>query len=64
VTIRDGFRTYFTAHGLDFDYVLFSYYERQVQAVRRPDHRGMELALGLAARREHRRGGRKARPGG
>jgi ABC-type phosphate/phosphonate transport system substrate-binding protein len=32
VTIWDGFRTYFADHGLDFDYVLFSNYERQVQA--------------------------------
>ncbi len=33
VTIWDGFRAYFTDHGLDFDYVLFSNYERQVQAL-------------------------------
>src|SRR5690348_2102650 len=33
VTIWDGFRTYFIDHGLDFDYVLFSNYERQVQAL-------------------------------
>jgi len=32
VIIWDGFRTYFADHGLDFDYVLFSNYERQVQA--------------------------------
>ncbi|HKD70361.1 MAG TPA: PhnD/SsuA/transferrin family substrate-binding protein [Candidatus Binataceae bacterium] len=32
VTIWDGFRAYFAEHGLDFDYVLFSNYERQVQA--------------------------------
>jgi phosphonate transport system substrate-binding protein len=32
VTIWDGFRAYFADHGLDFDYVLFSNYERQVQA--------------------------------
>ena len=33
VTIWDGFRAYFADHGLDFDYVLFSNYERQVQAL-------------------------------
>jgi phosphonate transport system substrate-binding protein len=32
VTIWDGFRDYFSAHGLNFDYVLFSNYERQVEA--------------------------------
>ncbi len=32
VTIWDGFRAYFAEHGLDFDYVLFSNYERQVKA--------------------------------
>lgn len=32
VTIWDGFREYFGAHGLDFDYVLYSNYERQVEA--------------------------------
>jgi phosphonate transport system substrate-binding protein len=32
VTIWDGFRAYFADHGLDFDYLLFSNYERQVQA--------------------------------
>ncbi len=32
VTIWDGFRAYFAGHGLDFDYVLFSNYERQVRA--------------------------------
>jgi ABC-type phosphate/phosphonate transport system substrate-binding protein len=31
VTIWDGFREYFGRHGLDFDYVLFSNYERQVE---------------------------------
>lgn len=30
VTIWDGFRNYFAEHGLDFDYVLYSNYERQV----------------------------------
>ena len=33
VTIWDGFRSYMTDRGLDFDYVLFSNYERQVQAL-------------------------------
>ena len=32
VTIWDGFQKYFRAHGLDFDYVLFSNYEKQVEA--------------------------------
>lgn len=32
VTIWNGFREYFLRNGLDFDYVLFSNYERQVQA--------------------------------
>jgi phosphonate transport system substrate-binding protein len=33
VTIWDGFRTWFRANDLDFDYVLFSNYERQVDAL-------------------------------
>ncbi len=33
VTIWDGFKEYFAAHDLPFDYVLFSNYERQVQAL-------------------------------
>ena len=32
VTIWDGFQRYFTRHGLDFDYVLYTNYERQVEA--------------------------------
>jgi len=32
VTIWDGFRDYFATHDLSFDYVLFSNYERQVEA--------------------------------
>lgn len=31
VTIWDGFRAYFAERGLDFDYVLYSNYERQVE---------------------------------
>ena len=31
VTIWDGFRPWFAAHDLDFDYVLYSNYERQVE---------------------------------
>ena len=31
VTIWDGFRRWFGAHDLDFDYVLYSNYERQVE---------------------------------
>ncbi|HTS30538.1 MAG TPA: phosphate/phosphite/phosphonate ABC transporter substrate-binding protein [Bryobacteraceae bacterium] len=33
VTIWDGFQTYFEQHGLEFDYVLFANYERQVEAL-------------------------------
>src|SRR5688572_17978257 len=32
VTIWDGFKEYFRRHGLDFDYVLYSNYERQVES--------------------------------
>jgi len=32
VTIWDGFRQWFREHGLPFDYVLFTNYERQVEA--------------------------------
>jgi|SRR5579871_3907 len=32
VTIWDGFKVYFEKHGLPFDYVLYSNYERQVEA--------------------------------
>ena len=32
VTIWEGFREYFVARGLDFDYVLYSNYERQVES--------------------------------
>ncbi len=32
VTIWNGFKEYFIRNGLDFDYVLFSNYERQVEA--------------------------------
>jgi phosphonate transport system substrate-binding protein len=33
VTIWDGFRDWLAARGLDFDYVLYSNYERQVEAL-------------------------------
>jgi len=33
VTIWDGFRDWFATRGLDFDYVLYSNYERQVEAL-------------------------------
>src|SRR5438045_125419 len=33
VTIWDGFRTYFDQRGLEFDYVLYTNYERQVEAL-------------------------------
>ena len=32
MTIWDGFQEYFRSRGLDFDYVLYSNYERQVEA--------------------------------
>jgi phosphonate transport system substrate-binding protein len=32
VTIWDGFQRWFARHGLDFDYILYSNYERQVEA--------------------------------
>src|SRR5215216_4313953 len=32
VTIWEGFKAYFSRRGLDFDYVLYSNYERQVEA--------------------------------
>jgi len=33
VTIWNGFQHYFARHGLDFDYVLYSNYERQVESL-------------------------------
>ena len=33
VTIWDGFQTYFDRRGLRFDYVLYTNYERQVEAL-------------------------------
>ncbi|HEX2273574.1 MAG TPA: PhnD/SsuA/transferrin family substrate-binding protein, partial [Acidimicrobiales bacterium] len=33
VTIWEGFRRWFAANGLPFDYVLYSNYERQVEAL-------------------------------
>jgi phosphonate transport system substrate-binding protein len=32
VTIWDGFQEYFAGHGLEFDYILYTNYERQVEA--------------------------------
>src|SRR5919112_5397740 len=32
VTIWEGFKAYFSRHGLPFDYVLYSNYERQVES--------------------------------
>src|SRR5215211_1710905 len=32
VTIWEGFKAYFSRHGLAFDYVLYSNYERQVES--------------------------------
>ncbi|HLU64680.1 MAG TPA: hypothetical protein VKZ63_00300, partial [Kofleriaceae bacterium] len=37
VTIWEGFRAYFARRGLDFDFVLYSNYERQVEAHFRGD---------------------------
>jgi len=37
VTIWEGFKEHFAAHGLDFDYVLYSNYEAQVEAQFRGD---------------------------
>lgn len=37
VPIWEGFRTYFASRGLDFDFVLYSNYERQVEAHLRGD---------------------------
>lgn len=33
VTIWDGFQSYFYRHGLEFDYILYTNYERQVEAL-------------------------------
>ena len=33
VTIWEGFKDYFTRHGLSFDYILYSNYETQVEAL-------------------------------
>lgn len=33
VTIWDGFQSYFNRRGLEFDYVLYTSYERQVEAL-------------------------------
>src|ERR1041385_1446545 len=32
IPIWEGFKSYFAQHGLSFDYVLYSNYERQVEA--------------------------------
>ena len=61
VTIWDGFQIYFGRRGLDFDYILYTTYERQVEALAGRPHRcGMELAAGLAAGRAHRSQARAA----
>lgn len=33
ITIWDGFQSYFHRHGLEFDYILYTNYERQVEAL-------------------------------
>src|SRR5262245_33044092 len=37
VTIWDGFKAWFATHELDFDYVLYTTYERQIAAQLRGD---------------------------
>ena len=45
VTIWDGFQMYFGRRGLDFDYILYTNYERQVEALLAGHiRRGVELA--------------------
>ena len=63
VTIWDGFRAWLRGPGgLDFDYVLYSNYERQVDGPgRRPHRRGLELAAGLGPRPAARRRARRRR---
>ena len=40
VTIWEGFKTWSIARGLDFDYVLYSNYERQVEQHHHPRRMG------------------------
>lgn len=63
VPIWDGFLAYFARHGLAFDYVLYTNYERQVEAQLRGDfHVGWSSPLAwLEAERAARRRGRAAR---
>lgn len=63
VPIWDGFLAYFARHGLAFDYVLYSNYERQVEAQLRGDfHVGWSSPLAwLEAERAAPRRGRTAR---
>ncbi|HND29350.1 MAG TPA: PhnD/SsuA/transferrin family substrate-binding protein, partial [Myxococcota bacterium] len=37
VTIWEGFKDWFDRHGLPFDYILYTHYERQVEAQLRGD---------------------------
>jgi hypothetical protein len=48
VTIWEGFKVYFRRHDFEFDYVLFSNYERQVHA-HAPDPVTRQIAM-LAVR--------------
>ena len=58
VTIWDGFQQYFRSRGLAFDYVLYSNYERQVEAhLSRAHPRRVELAARLAPDRAGRPSG-------
>ena len=43
VTIWDGFLAYFEQRELDFDYILYTNYERQVEALRLMVNEGVEL---------------------
>jgi phosphonate transport system substrate-binding protein len=63
VTIWNGFAGYFQRHGLEFDYVLFTNYERQVDAHLRGDvHVAWNSPLAwLHAERRAREQGRRAR---
>jgi phosphonate transport system substrate-binding protein len=63
VTIWEGFKTLFAARGLDFDFVLYSNYERQVEAHLRGDiHVAWNSPLAwLQAERAAKRASRTAR---
>ena len=63
VTIWDGFQKYFAEHDLSFDYVLYTNYERQVEALFSGHiRRGLELAACVAPVGAHRSSGGPSRP--